>query len=65
MNRETMHRVRKKQLKISQLALGEMLGYTQRQIANIESGRSPMPLWMPLALAWIVLNGSHDPFIDV
>ena len=61
----TMKSVRKKQLRLSQAKLGAALGYTGRQIANIENGDSPMPLWMPLALAWLLLNGATNPFTDV
>jgi len=61
----TMKSVRKKQLRLSQAKLGQILGYTGRQIANIENGNSPMPLWMSLALAWLVINGCTNPFTDV
>ena len=62
---KTMKSVRKNQLRLSQVKLGNALGYSREQIANIESGKSPMPLWMPLALAWLLLNGATNPFTNV
>lgn len=65
MKHETMKIVRKERLKLSQRKLGLILGYSKEQMSNIETGKSPMPKWMPYALHSILLVGSNDPFEGV
>ena len=59
---EMMKTIRKERLRLSQRKLGIILGYSKVQMSNIETGKSPMPLWMKYALAYILLNGTNDPF---
>ena len=65
MKRETMIFVRVERLKLSQTKLGDILGYTQRQICNIETGAYPVPKWMPYALAYLLNHGHTDPYGDM
>ena len=65
MTPEKMRQVREDRLKLSRAKLGALLGYTATQLANIEHGRSPMPMWMTYALFCILVHGPEDPFRDI
>ncbi len=64
MKRETLRTIRKDRLNLLQRELAEILGYTQRQIAKMEAGQTPIPKSVVFALAWILLYGPKDPYED-
>ena len=64
MKPETMAKVRKNQLRLTQAQLGDIIGYSSRQISKMEQGEADIPLWMPYTLAWLLLHGAANVFDD-
>ncbi len=62
MTPEDFLRIRKTVLHVTQAQLGDLIDRKPRQIANYEKGNSPIPKGVALAMAWLAVFGSLDPY---